>query len=97
MASARRLGGPLEDPEGCPYCHGWEVRDRAVGVLARGPLAVARGAAHDTFFTAEQPAADLEPRRWEVLVAEARPRPATDPQGRTITIHDAVLRARRKS
>lgn len=24
----------------CPYCHGWEVRDQAVGVLATGPLAV---------------------------------------------------------
>ncbi|MEU9508894.1 NAD(P)/FAD-dependent oxidoreductase [Micromonospora sp. NPDC048170] len=24
----------------CPYCHGWEVRDRAVGVLASGPLSV---------------------------------------------------------
>lgn len=24
----------------CPYCHGWEVRDKAVGVLASGPLAV---------------------------------------------------------
>ncbi len=24
----------------CPYCHGWEVRDRRVGVLATGPLAV---------------------------------------------------------
>ncbi|POX37214.1 thioredoxin reductase [Streptomyces sp. Ru73] len=23
----------------CPYCHGWEVRDRAIGVLATGPLA----------------------------------------------------------
>ncbi|WP_222849465.1 hypothetical protein [Trebonia kvetii] len=22
----------------CPYCHGWEVRDRAIGVLATGPL-----------------------------------------------------------
>lgn len=21
----------------CPYCHGWEVRDRAIGVLAPGP------------------------------------------------------------
>ncbi|MCK8680794.1 NAD(P)/FAD-dependent oxidoreductase [Streptomyces lichenis] len=21
----------------CPYCHGWEIRDRAVGVLATGP------------------------------------------------------------
>ncbi|RKS08753.1 thioredoxin reductase [Nocardiopsis sp. Huas11] len=24
----------------CPYCHGWEVRDRAIGVLATGPMAV---------------------------------------------------------
>mgnify|MGYP001064266387 CR=1 FL=1 len=24
----------------CPYCHGWEVRDRAIGVLAGSPLAV---------------------------------------------------------
>ncbi len=24
----------------CPYCHGWEVRDQAIGVLARGPLSV---------------------------------------------------------
>ncbi|AXK31435.1 NAD(P)/FAD-dependent oxidoreductase [Streptomyces armeniacus] len=24
----------------CPYCHGWEVRDQAIGVLNTGPLAV---------------------------------------------------------
>jgi len=24
----------------CPYCHGWEVRDRAIGVLASGPMAM---------------------------------------------------------
>ncbi|WP_230886996.1 NAD(P)/FAD-dependent oxidoreductase [Streptomyces spinoverrucosus] len=24
----------------CPYCHGWEVRDRAFGVLATSPLSV---------------------------------------------------------
>jgi thioredoxin reductase len=24
----------------CPYCHGWEVRDQAVGILATGPMAV---------------------------------------------------------
>ncbi|GIJ44126.1 oxidoreductase [Virgisporangium aliadipatigenens] len=23
----------------CPYCHGWEVRDRPIGVLAIGPMA----------------------------------------------------------
>ena len=24
----------------CPYCHGWEVRDQVIGVLASGPMAV---------------------------------------------------------
>ncbi|MGP3964254.1 FAD-dependent oxidoreductase [Nonomuraea sp. 3N208] len=24
----------------CPYCHGWEVRDQVIGVLATGPLSV---------------------------------------------------------
>ena len=24
----------------CPYCHGWEIRDRTVGVLATGPAAM---------------------------------------------------------
>lgn len=24
----------------CPYCHGWEVRDRAIGVLASGPMSL---------------------------------------------------------
>jgi thioredoxin reductase len=24
----------------CPYCHGWEVRDRPIGVLSTGPMSV---------------------------------------------------------
>ncbi len=24
----------------CPYCHGWEVRDQAIGIVATGPMAV---------------------------------------------------------
>jgi thioredoxin reductase/SAM-dependent methyltransferase len=24
----------------CPYCHGWEVRDRAIAILATGPMSV---------------------------------------------------------
>jgi thioredoxin reductase len=24
----------------CPYCHGWEVRDQPIGVLATGPMSV---------------------------------------------------------
>ncbi|GAA4936953.1 NAD(P)/FAD-dependent oxidoreductase [Streptomonospora halophila] len=30
----------------CPYCHGWEVRDRAIGVLATGPVPMAVHQAH---------------------------------------------------
>lgn len=50
---------------------------------------------HDMFFTAEQLAAELDPQGWEVLVAEARPRPAEHPEERQITLNDTVLRARR--
>ena len=39
--------------------------------------------------------ADALGEGWTIAVAEARPRLATDPEGREITIHDAVLRARR--
>jgi thioredoxin reductase len=24
----------------CPYCHGWEVRDEAIGILATGPPSI---------------------------------------------------------
>ncbi|NEB01079.1 NAD(P)/FAD-dependent oxidoreductase [Streptomyces sp. SID13726] len=34
---AERFG---KDVLHCPYCHGWEVRDRAFGVLATSPLSV---------------------------------------------------------
>jgi thioredoxin reductase len=38
MPGLRELWG--NDVLHCPYCHGWEVRDRAIGVLASGPMAV---------------------------------------------------------
>ena len=34
---AERFGGTVLH---CPYCHGWEVRDQPIGVLATGPMAV---------------------------------------------------------
>jgi SAM-dependent methyltransferase len=49
----------------------------------------------ELFFTAGEVGDSLPPGQWEVLVAEARPRRASDPEGREVTIHDAVLRARR--
>jgi SAM-dependent methyltransferase len=50
----------------------------------------------ERFYTAEDVAELLDADAWEVLVAEARPRVAVDPEGRDVTIHDAVLRARRR-
>jgi thioredoxin reductase/SAM-dependent methyltransferase len=45
-------------------------------------------------WTADELAAELG-EGWTIEAAEARPRQATDPEGREITIHDAVVRARR--
>ncbi|WP_200215774.1 bifunctional NAD(P)/FAD-dependent oxidoreductase/class I SAM-dependent methyltransferase [Micromonospora coerulea] len=50
----------------------------------------------DMMFTAEEVAASLDPGQWQVGAAETRPRAAVDPDGRDITIHDAVLVARRR-
>ena len=50
----------------------------------------------EMFFTAEEVADSLAPGQWDVLVAEARPRSVSDPDGQEVTIHDAVLRARRR-
>lgn len=47
------------------------------------------------FWTAPEVADSLDPGQWEVVVVEDRPRQARDPEGREVTLHDAVLRARR--
>jgi SAM-dependent methyltransferase len=49
----------------------------------------------ELFFTGDDIVALLEPGAWDVLVDEARPQPKTDPEGRPVTVHDTVLRARR--
>jgi len=51
----------------------------------------------ELFFTAEELAADLQggPGDWEIVTAEARARPGQHPEGRPVTLHDTVLRARR--
>ncbi len=50
----------------------------------------------ELFFTAAEVAATLDRTTWDVLVSEARARRTVDPGGRTVTIHDTVLRARRR-
>ncbi|RLP77987.1 NAD(P)/FAD-dependent oxidoreductase [Mycetocola tolaasinivorans] len=47
----------------CPYCHGWEVRDQPIGILATGPNSVHQARLFHqwsrdiVFFTREQPLA----------------------------------------
>lgn len=48
----------------------------------------------EVFYTADEIAGLLDDG-WTVLAVDARPRTATDPDGATITVHDAVLLARR--
>jgi thioredoxin reductase/SAM-dependent methyltransferase len=50
----------------------------------------------DLFFTAEEIASSLDPDDWDVVVADARPRPAGAHEGDVATVHDAVLVARRR-
>jgi SAM-dependent methyltransferase len=50
----------------------------------------------DMFFTADQIAAALEPDDWQIIVAAAPDRQTLDPDGRPVTIRDAVLHAMRR-
>ena len=55
---------------------------------------MSRPPVEELFFTADE-LAELLVDEWEVQIAEARPRTAVDPDGRTIAISDTVLKARR--
>jgi hypothetical protein len=50
----------------------------------------------DLFYTGDDIAAYLSPDSWEIVTNAAPGRPATDPEGRPVTRHDTVLRARRR-
>jgi SAM-dependent methyltransferase len=47
-------------------------------------------------YTAADIAALLAANEWDIVTAAARARSATDPEGRAVTVHDGVLRARRR-
>jgi SAM-dependent methyltransferase len=68
-------------------------------IVGHSPADLRTGAARpprpELFFTATEITADLSPSLWTVLVREARPRDARDPDGRPITVYDEVLAARR--
>jgi len=65
----------------CPYCHGWEVRDQAIGVVSSGPMATHQAllfsqlSADVVLFTHTDPPsaeqrAELAARQVEVIDAE---------------------------
>jgi SAM-dependent methyltransferase len=56
-----------------------------------------RAAGPERFFAADDVAAMLDPARWRIEVAEARPRLSKPHEGDDITVHDAVLRAQRRA
>ena len=84
LADAVRPGGTL-------LIVGHHPRDLATALRTPAPPELMQ----DAMFTAEQVAADLDPDAWQVEVADAAARPATSPDGEQVTVHDAVLRARR--
>ncbi|SDD08484.1 NAD(P)/FAD-dependent oxidoreductase [Glycomyces harbinensis] len=67
----------------CPYCHGWEVRDQAIGVVATGPMSV-----HGALLF-RQWTADL------VLFTHDQPRPSAEEleklEARGVRIVDGVI------
>jgi hypothetical protein len=49
----------------------------------------------ELFFTATEVAATFDPSLWTIVVSEARPRQAQDPDGQQVTVYDEVIAARR--
>jgi len=49
----------------------------------------------DRYFTGDEVAAALEPGQWDIVTDATPGRTGTDPEGRIVTIHDTVFRARR--
>jgi len=50
----------------------------------------------ELFFTGDEIAAALDPAVWQIVTNAAPERTVTDPEGRSVTIRDTVLRARRR-
>jgi SAM-dependent methyltransferase len=57
---------------------------------------VGRTGAPDRFWSARAIAASLDPGGWEIMVADAPGRSATDLDGQPVTVRDTVLRAARR-
>ncbi|MEC3982171.1 NAD(P)/FAD-dependent oxidoreductase [Amycolatopsis sp. H20-H5] len=90
----------------CPYCHGWEVRDQALGVLGGGPMALhqtlllRQWSADVTLFshTAAPPSGDeaeqLAARSIKVVPGEVESLEIVDDHLTGVRLHDGTVVAR---
>jgi thioredoxin reductase len=89
----------------CPYCHGWEVRDQAIGVLGTGPMSVHqallfRQLSDDVvYFAHTQPptseeAAQLAARGIRVVAGEVSALQITDDRLAGVRLADDTIVAR---
>ncbi|HEV8022988.1 MAG TPA: class I SAM-dependent methyltransferase [Candidatus Lustribacter sp.] len=101
LVSAQFMQLPAEDRD--PF-----FRRLAAAVAPHGTLLVVGHHPSDLETTARRPrgagvlyppeaiASLLHAGQWEIVASEARPRSAVDPEGRTVTVHDTVVRALRR-
>lgn len=82
----------------CPYCHGWEVRHRRLGVLASGPMALHQAellrqwSDRLTFFSAAaEPMEEAARRRLESRGITVEPRPVVALHGKGTGLEEAEL------
>jgi thioredoxin reductase len=87
----------------CPYCHGWEVRDQSIGVIATGPFAahqalLFRQLSSDVLVIAPKPdsVSDDDRRRLaargvDVVVGEPREIVAVDDRMKGLALGDGSL------
>lgn len=89
----------------CPYCHGWEFRDQAIGILASGPLSMHQTllfrqlSADVTYFThqtslTDEEAEQLVARGIRVVDGEVASVEVTDDRLTGIRLRDGTLVAR---
>jgi SAM-dependent methyltransferase len=51
----------------------------------------------ELFFTGDDVTGQLKPTEWDIVTDATAPRTTTDPDGHPATIHDTVIRARRRA
>ena len=89
----------------CPYCHGWEVRDRAIGIVASGPASLHhallfRQLSDDVVYFVQDTALDAEAREQfaarDIRIVEGTVRALEAANGRLsgVSLDDGTVVAR---